>query len=68
MNIQEPTIRDAVDAVDAVKNAIRAVQDGAGSDPIYTYLYLVATVLFILGLKRLSRVRTARSGNQLAGL
>ncbi len=65
MNIQEPTIRDAVDAV---KNAIRAVQDGAGSDPIYTYLYLVATVLFILGLKRLSRVRTARSGNQLAGL
>jgi NAD(P) transhydrogenase subunit beta len=52
MNIQEP--------------AIQAVQDGA-SDPIYTYLYLVATVLFILGLKRLSKVRTARSGNQLAG-
>jgi NAD(P) transhydrogenase subunit beta len=67
MNIQEPTIRDAVDAVDAVKNAIRSIQDGAGSDPIYTYLYLVATVLFILGLKRLSKVRTARSGNQLAG-
>jgi NAD(P) transhydrogenase subunit beta len=66
MNIQEPTIRDAVDAVDAVKNAIQAVQDGA-SDPIYTYLYLVATVLFILGLKRLGKVRTARSGNQLAG-
>jgi NAD(P) transhydrogenase subunit beta len=63
MNIQEPTIRDAVDAV---KNAIQAVQDGA-SDPIYTYLYLVATVLFILGLKRLGKVRTARSGNQLAG-
>ncbi len=31
-------------------------------------LYLVATVLFILGIKRLSKVRTARSGNQLAAV
>jgi NAD(P) transhydrogenase subunit beta len=31
-------------------------------------LYLVATFLFILGMKRLSKVRTARSGNQLAAV
>ncbi len=31
-------------------------------------LYLVATVFFILGIKRLSKVRTARSGNQLAAV
>lgn len=31
-------------------------------------LYLVATFLFILGIKRLSKVRTARSGNQLAAI
>ena len=38
------------------------------SDPIYTYLYLIATVLFIRGIKRLSKVRTARSGNQFAAV
>jgi NAD(P) transhydrogenase subunit beta len=31
-------------------------------------LYLLSAVLFILGLKRLSRVRTARGGNALASL
>jgi len=31
-------------------------------------LFLVATFLFILGIKRLSKVRTARSGNQLAAI
>ncbi|MHC4379462.1 MAG: NAD(P)(+) transhydrogenase (Re/Si-specific) subunit beta [Planctomycetota bacterium] len=31
-------------------------------------LYLVATALFILGIKRLSKVRTAQSGNQLAAI
>lgn len=30
-------------------------------------LYLISAVLFIFGLKRLGRVRTARGGNQLAG-
>jgi len=30
------------------------------------YIYLVSAVLFISGLKRLSRVRTARSGNNIA--
>ena len=31
-------------------------------------LYLLATALFILGIKRLSKVKTARSGNGLAAL
>ena len=31
-------------------------------------LYLVATALFVLGIKRLSKVRTAQSGNQLAAV
>lgn len=31
-------------------------------------LYLVATLFFIVGIKRLSKVRTARSGNQLAAV
>ena len=31
-----------------------------------TYLYLLATVLFILGIKGLSRVRSARNGNRMA--
>lgn len=31
-------------------------------------LYLGATLLFILGIKRLSKVRTARSGNRLASI
>ena len=31
-------------------------------------LYLIATALFIFGIKRLSRVKTARSGNQLAAV
>ena len=31
-------------------------------------LYLVATAFFILGIKRLSKVRTAQSGNQLAAI
>ncbi len=30
--------------------------------------YLVATALFIVGIKRLSKVKTARSGNQLSAL
>lgn len=33
---------------------------------MHVYLYLVATALFIFGLKRLSGVRTARSGNRFA--
>ena len=33
-----------------------------------TYLYLIATVLFILGIKGLCKVRTARTGNLLAAL
>ena len=35
---------------------------------IHTYLYIVATILFILGIKRLSGVRTARSGNRFASV
>jgi len=31
-------------------------------------LYLVATALFILGIKRLAKVRTAQSGNKLAAI
>jgi NAD(P) transhydrogenase subunit beta len=31
-------------------------------------LYLVATAFFILGIKRLSKVKTARSGNQLSAV
>jgi len=31
-------------------------------------LYLVATAFFILGIKRLSKVKTARSGNQLSAI
>ncbi len=34
----------------------------------FVYLYLLATALFIFGLKRLSGVRTARSGNRFAAL
>ncbi|MCA8943796.1 MAG: NAD(P)(+) transhydrogenase (Re/Si-specific) subunit beta [Planctomycetes bacterium] len=37
-------------------------------EKLYVYLYLLATALFILGLKRLSGVRTARGGNRLAAL
>ncbi|MGA0868317.1 MAG: NAD(P)(+) transhydrogenase (Re/Si-specific) subunit beta [Planctomycetota bacterium] len=33
-----------------------------------TYLYIAAAVLFILGIKRLGKVKTARSGNQVAAL
>ena len=36
------------------------------SPAVAGYLYLVATVLFIVGLRRLSHPATARSGNQLA--
>lgn len=32
------------------------------------YLYLISAVIFIVGLKRLSRVRTARGGNRLAAI
>ena len=35
---------------------------------MHIYLYIVAAVLFILGLKRLGKVRTARSGNAYAAL
>ncbi|MEE2886846.1 MAG: NAD(P)(+) transhydrogenase (Re/Si-specific) subunit beta [Planctomycetota bacterium] len=37
------------------------------TSPVYTYLYLIATICFIFGIKRLGKVKTARSGNQLAG-
>jgi NAD(P) transhydrogenase subunit beta len=37
-------------------------------ETIFELLYLVATALFVLGIKRLSRVATARRGNQLAAL
>ena len=30
--------------------------------------YMLAALLFILGIKRLARVRTAQSGNQVAGV
>jgi NAD(P) transhydrogenase subunit beta len=33
-----------------------------------SYLYILATIAFVLGIKRLSGVRTARSGNQIASL
>jgi NAD(P) transhydrogenase subunit beta len=32
------------------------------------YLYIAAAVLFILGLKRLGKVKTSRSGNQVAAI
>ncbi len=35
---------------------------------VYQLIYLLSAVLFILGLKRMTRVRTAQSGNQLAGV
>ncbi len=34
----------------------------------YIYLYLLGSALFILGIKRLGRVKTARSANRLASL
>lgn len=37
-------------------------------ETLATLSYLVASVLFILGLKRLSKVRTARQGNMLAAV
>ena len=42
--------------------------DPASASPIYTYLYLFATILFISGIKGLSKVRTARRGNQMAAV
>ncbi len=38
------------------------------SDSIVQASYMLAALLFILGIKRLSRVRTAQSGNQVAGV
>ncbi len=35
---------------------------------MHIYLYILSAVLFILGLKRLAKVKTARSGNQLAAV
>ncbi len=35
---------------------------------VYQLIYLVSAVLFILGLKRMTRVRAARSGNSLASV
>jgi NAD(P) transhydrogenase subunit beta len=35
---------------------------------VHTYLYIAAAVLFILGIKLLGRVRSARRGNRLASL
>ena len=41
---------------------------GALIDPILAgYLYLLAAVLFIVGLKRLQSPATARRGNQIGG-
>jgi NAD(P) transhydrogenase subunit beta len=42
--------------------------NAATLDSVVRIAYLVAAVLFILGLKQLGRVRTARRGNQLAGV
>lgn len=36
--------------------------------PVPAAAYLIASILFILGLKRLSNPRTARSGNQMAAI
>jgi len=38
------------------------------NETIIYYAYLVSAALFILGLKRLGKVRTSRSGNLLSGL
>ena len=38
------------------------------SNTIVQASYMLAALLFILGIKRLSRVRTAQSGNQVAGV
>ena len=38
------------------------------SNTIVQASYMLAALLFILGIKRLSRVRTAQSGNQVAGI
>ncbi|MBK8980583.1 MAG: NAD(P)(+) transhydrogenase (Re/Si-specific) subunit beta [Planctomycetes bacterium] len=35
---------------------------------LFIYLYMVAAILFVLGIKRLSKVRTARSGNLVASV
>ena len=37
-------------------------------DTLASYLYILATVGFIFGIKRLSGVRSARSGNQIAAI
>jgi len=42
--------------------------EGSTLDSVVRVAYLVAAILFILGLKQLGRVRTARRGNQLAGV
>ena len=48
---------------------LQASSEALINDSVATYyLYLAATICFILGIKRLGKVKTARSGNQLAGL
>jgi NAD(P) transhydrogenase subunit beta len=47
-------------------NAPAAIDPGALSTVVVPVLYLVSAVLFIFGIKGLTRVRTARRGNLLA--
>src|SRR5690606_10523212 len=60
-------VRHEEEEAAAVNGMISFLQQGAaGASSVYIYLYLIATVAFIRGIKRLGRVQTARSGNQLA--
>ena len=44
------------------------LEAGGQADTWVQASYMLAALLFILGIKRLSRVRTAQSGNQVAGV
>lgn len=53
--------------MNAMIGFLQASPEALISKPVATYFYLAATICFILGIKRLGKVKTARSGNQLAG-
>lgn len=55
-------------AAETANDAAAAVPEAAGNSVLINLAYIVACVLFILGIKRLGKTQTARSGNALSSL
>ncbi len=64
----DPVVQQAADAIRTAADAVAPASHGLLSEPVVNLGYLIAAVLFILGIKGMTHPRTAVRGNLLGAL